>query len=184
MSNAKEKLIEATFQCIAEKGVAAVTLRDIAKQAEVALSQIDYYFKGKEGLLLEAASVFMEKEQIILKEHLKDIHEPEKRILASIDFLRDKQLSHPAVQKTYFELITMSNCNPVLAEKTKRLQEKWIDSILQEDMDFGISSRHIARFIVAFLDGLALQTLQGAPQKELDATCELFRKTVSRIVSK
>ncbi len=172
--NTKQKIIEATFECLAKKGSSNVSLRDISKEAGVALSQIHYYFSGREGLLYEAAAEFMDREQIKLKEYLKKIQDPLQRIEASLDFMREQQINHSTIIKIYFEFLTLSIGNPAFTEKTKALQEKWIESILQEDMNFGIHDRSLARLIIAFLDGLAIQTLQVAKPEELDRTYKMF----------
>jgi AcrR family transcriptional regulator len=179
--NPKEKIIEATFLCIAEKGSSSFSLRDVSKKAGVALSQIHYYFSNKEGLLVEAAAQFMKYEQEELKEKLKEIKDPKQRIQHSIIFLRDQQVTKPTILKVYFELLTMSMTNSTLAEETKKLQEQWVNSILHEDMNLGISQKPLARFIVAFLDGLALQTLQGASLEELEETFVLFQELLFKM---
>jgi len=45
-----EKILTAAFKCIAAKGCNSVTLREIAQEAGVVLSQLNYYFVNKEGL--------------------------------------------------------------------------------------------------------------------------------------
>ena len=51
MDNAtQEKLFAAAIPLFAEKGYAGVSIRDIAKAADVNVSSISYYFRGKEGL--------------------------------------------------------------------------------------------------------------------------------------
>ncbi len=50
----KEKIIIATLECIEKKGIQAVTVRDIAQQAEVNIAAVSYYFGSKENLLDEA----------------------------------------------------------------------------------------------------------------------------------
>ncbi|WP_213993095.1 TetR/AcrR family transcriptional regulator [Sodalis sp. dw_96] len=45
-----EKILTAAFNCIAAKGCNSVTLREIAQEAGVVLSQLNYYFVNKEGL--------------------------------------------------------------------------------------------------------------------------------------
>jgi AcrR family transcriptional regulator len=50
----KEKIIVATLECIEKKGIQAVTVRDIAQQAEVNIAAVSYYFGSKENLLEEA----------------------------------------------------------------------------------------------------------------------------------
>lgn len=48
------KILEATLRVIADNGLAAVTHRAVAKEAEVSLSLTTYYFKDLQELLLEA----------------------------------------------------------------------------------------------------------------------------------
>ncbi len=45
-----EKIVTAAWSCIAAKGCNSVTLREIAQEAGVVLSQLNYYFVNKEGL--------------------------------------------------------------------------------------------------------------------------------------
>ena len=47
------KILISAFECISTNGYANVSLRDIASEAGVALSQINYYFNNKEGLFVE-----------------------------------------------------------------------------------------------------------------------------------
>ena len=49
-NDTQEKLFAAAIPLFAEKGYAGVSIRDIAKAADVNVSSISYYFRGKEGL--------------------------------------------------------------------------------------------------------------------------------------
>jgi AcrR family transcriptional regulator len=45
-----QKILSAAFKCISTKGSASVSLRDIADEAGVALSQLNYYYVNRERL--------------------------------------------------------------------------------------------------------------------------------------
>jgi AcrR family transcriptional regulator len=49
----KEALLLATIACIEKKGIHAVTVRDIAKEADVNVAAVNYYFGSKEKLFEE-----------------------------------------------------------------------------------------------------------------------------------
>lgn len=49
----KELILSAAYRCLTTKGYANSSLRDIADEAGVALSQLNYYFKSKDGLFIE-----------------------------------------------------------------------------------------------------------------------------------
>ena len=51
--DAKKRIFEAAISLFAKKGYAAVGTREIAKQANVNVSMINYYFEGKLGILRE-----------------------------------------------------------------------------------------------------------------------------------
>ena len=57
-----------SFECISTKGYANVSMRDIAMR-QVVLSQLNYYFKNKEGLFKEVVRMMIDK-------YLRDIENP------------------------------------------------------------------------------------------------------------
>jgi AcrR family transcriptional regulator len=50
----KENIVVATIECIEQKGIQAVTVRDIAERANINIAAVNYYFGSKETLLKEA----------------------------------------------------------------------------------------------------------------------------------
>lgn len=48
-----ERILSAAVRCIARRGYANVSLRDIAAEAGVVLSQLNYYYTNREGLFIE-----------------------------------------------------------------------------------------------------------------------------------
>lgn len=49
-SDTSQRILAAAFKCISTKGSASVSLRDIADEAGVALSQLNYYYDNRERL--------------------------------------------------------------------------------------------------------------------------------------
>jgi AcrR family transcriptional regulator len=50
----KENIVIATIECIEQKGIQAITVRDIAEKARINIAAVNYYFGSKETLLKEA----------------------------------------------------------------------------------------------------------------------------------
>lgn len=66
VQDAKSRIMQAASDLFAEFGYSAVGVREIAKKADVNISMISYYFKGKVGIMKEIiAEYFHELEQII-----------------------------------------------------------------------------------------------------------------------
>lgn len=56
--DSRSRLIKIAAQLFAQRGFAGVSTRDIAREAQVNISLISYYFKGKEGLYLAVLEDF------------------------------------------------------------------------------------------------------------------------------
>ena len=56
-----EVILSAAYNCIATKGCANTSLWDIAESAGVVLSQLNYYYKNKEGLFIEVIKMMINK---------------------------------------------------------------------------------------------------------------------------
>lgn len=56
-----EKIIKSAYHLLSEKGYANITMRNIAQEANVALSQLTYHYESKEGLILAVMESAMNK---------------------------------------------------------------------------------------------------------------------------
>lgn len=169
-TTSRTQILEATFRTLAEKGSAATGLREVAREAGVALSQIHYYFRNKDGLLVAAAAFVMQHRLAELQVELESTATPAARVSKAIRFIRAQSQQDSAWLKVYLDLLSMAAWNPALAEETRRLQEDLVAVILSEAGRTGraeLQSKPVARVVLAALDGLALQTLQGADAAEM-----------------
>jgi AcrR family transcriptional regulator len=64
-NDTSQRILSAAFKCISAKGSASVSLRDIADEAGVALSQLNYYYDNRERLF---AAVLRRMKQEYLSE--------------------------------------------------------------------------------------------------------------------
>ncbi|WP_369902272.1 forespore capture DNA-binding protein RefZ [Bacillus manliponensis] len=60
MKQTREKIIEAAISLFYTKGYDGTSVRDIAKKANVNVANISYYFDGKQGLLEQLVTSFLE----------------------------------------------------------------------------------------------------------------------------
>lgn len=174
------QILDATFECLARQGSMSISLREIAKHAGVALSQLHYYFDSKENLLAEAV---LYKTRKIIQELRSELHTApslEERIHQFGQFLRSDRVLGSDWQKVYFDLLSSSIWVPRMAEAMRSVQEEMLQVVLADDQ-LRIMNRSEARLILAALDGLALQYLQGAPDEELQTAYELLGKALIRL---
>jgi AcrR family transcriptional regulator len=62
MSDARDRIVQATLRLIGEQGVGAVTNRAVAKRADVSLGSLTYHFPSQADLLREALKDFVDTE--------------------------------------------------------------------------------------------------------------------------
>ena len=59
----REQLIEATIDTIAKHGFRKTTLSQVAKRAKLSQGNVNFYFKTKDGLLLETLRLLADSPQ-------------------------------------------------------------------------------------------------------------------------
>ena len=157
MDNAtQEKLFAAAIPLFAKKGYAAVSIREIAKAADVNVSSISYYFRGKEGLY-----------HAIVEEHVKAIGEPilsaEKR--APEERLRHyaKAISEVHTKKPYVarfiqsELVNPTSAMDKILKKNLFSFYRYLNKAIQDGIDTGLfradlNVHHAALSLVGILN--------------------------------
>lgn len=168
-----EKILTAAFHCISTKGYANVSLRDIANEAGVVLSQLNYYYKNKEGLFSEVIKVVSHKYLMDIKYHLqKDI--PNKDKVSSLIQYSQKMLNkNPKLFRLLYDFISMSIWSDSLRELFRQLFQDLSDLIEKHALiDISLnknlkdySLKAIARMIIGAMFGVTIQCIID-PEKE------------------
>lgn len=77
----KGRILNTAISLIAEKGYNAVGVREIAKNADVSISMISYYFNGKMGILKEIMNLFFDKYLEMLENTVDNDLSPNENLL-------------------------------------------------------------------------------------------------------
>ena len=157
MDNAtQEKLFAAAIPLFAQKGYAAVSIREIAKAADVNVSSISYYFRGKEGLY-----------HAIVEEHVKAIADS---ILSAEKLAPEERLRHYAqgicevyTKKPYVtrflqsELVNPTSAMEQILKKNIFSFYRFLNKAIQDGMDEGafradLNVHHAALSLVGIMN--------------------------------
>lgn len=88
----KQRILEAAISLFAQKGFASVGVREIAKESDVNIAMISYYYKGKVGILKAVLEEFFERYCQMLRDAVEEGKSSEEsiRVLINhiVDFLR------------------------------------------------------------------------------------------------
>jgi AcrR family transcriptional regulator len=88
--NYRQELLEKAFTLFAERGYAAVTMRDIAKELKVSTGTLYHYFPTKEALFQGLISSFSERDSLkATEQHPKA--SLEQRLTTLVKFMEDQE---------------------------------------------------------------------------------------------
>jgi len=79
-SGSRERIVETAISLFARKGFAAVGLRELAREADVNLAMINYFFGSKKGLLKEILDGVFSGYIALARQHLCGPEPPEQKI--------------------------------------------------------------------------------------------------------
>lgn len=173
--NTSQKILTTAFKCLASKGYANVSMRDIAGEAGVALSQLNYYYKNKQGLftqvidrmicqylheiegILDSAANPKEKMARLVQYFKELIKEQPKLLMLFIDFTA-QALWVPAFRKQVDELFDSI---------TKMIEKHILAGPETSVSSVGGSSKSLAKLILGALYGTSVEIMLGF-NKECD----------------
>lgn len=172
--NQAKKILISAFQCISSKGYANVSLRDIAEHAGVVLSQLNYYYKNKEGLFTEVIKALSNKYLTEIEEVLKKGNSSKERLSQVISYFDNILREHPELFKVLYEITGMALWSSVfrdliqtLYKNLSNLIEKYIiATYIDEKKLVNCSSEALSRMILGTLVGTATQIILN-PGKDI-----------------
>lgn len=103
-----EQILNAAFKCISEQGYANVSLRSIADEAGVVLSQLNYYFKDKEGLFIAVIEMLIQKYLQEVEEELKKGNSAQEKVSYLINWFQGILKYNPELFKLLYNCIDMA----------------------------------------------------------------------------
>ncbi|MBW2244938.1 MAG: hypothetical protein JRH01_23405 [Deltaproteobacteria bacterium] len=166
----RQELLEAVLRIVARDGVAAVTHRVVAAEANAPLRATTYYFTAKEDMIREAFRFFAEQSILQIdetsKQYLDRDVSPEDAVSLIFETVVQESRNPNTSWAAEFELILAIAREPSFAPEYRAFQER-VDEGLQLAMR-RIGSRHAARdarIVLAFLRGFELEQLSRPDRK-------------------
>lgn len=169
MSDARERLIEATIRVIAREGLASTSTRKIAAEAGMNLAMLHYYFGNKDDLLTAVYQSILQTVRAIIAD-LPAIQPGDdlravvtRELTAYWQYVEDV----PEVQIVQYEL-TLHELRDSEAHMQGQQQFGAYSALVEErfrrffeanQQTCALSFEELAHFIIAGIDGLTLQFL-------------------------
>ncbi len=169
-ANPSQKILVTAFECLSTRGYANVSMRDIANEADVALSQLTYYYNSKEKLFIEVISVMINQYLSEIEGRLKAASNTRDKIASLIKFFKELTIDRPNLLRLFIDFTAQALWLPSFREQVDSLfnsiTEMIEKNILLDNMKVDTwaheySSKAIARLILGAFYGTSIQIMLG-----------------------
>jgi len=169
-TNPAQKILLAAYNCLSTRGYANVTMRNIADEAGVALSQLTYYFKNKEKLFTEVINRMASQYIREIETRMSAAADLNEKIVSLTQFFTEMLRDKPKLLKLFIDFTAQALWIPSFREQVDSLFvsltvliEKCIlnDPATHQSVPM-YSSNAIAKLILGALFGTSVQTLLSA----------------------
>jgi AcrR family transcriptional regulator len=161
----KPQLLEAAAGVIAERGIAATRIADVAERAGTSPPAVLYWFESKDELLAEALTVEEERFYGQLTDRMATLERPRDRLRLILETSADEY-----DWTLWMELWTRALRDRSTLVARRRLDDRWRSQIAgvirdgQKAGEFGEADPDdVALVLASLIDGLAVQVTLGDP---------------------
>lgn len=166
-SSQSQKILQTAFQCLSTRGYANVSMRDIADEAGVALSQLNYYYKNKEGLFTEVVKMMMHQYLHEVEEKLKSTKNTKEKIASLVKYFNELIRKNPELLRLFIDFTAQSLWLPSFRRQLKNLFAD-LSEMIEKSILAGTvinknlreySSRSVAKLVLGALYGTSIQIM-------------------------
>lgn len=174
-TNQSEMILNAAFECISSKGYANVSLRDISDEAGVVLSQLNYYYKNKEGLFTEVIKMMIRKYRQEVENHLRNGSTPKEKISELVKYYQEVLKDNPKLFRLLYDFSSMALWSASFSKLLCSLYDdlaELIETHVLKDISANSSlidyaPISIARMILGAMFGTAIQVILDPQEKRI-----------------
>jgi AcrR family transcriptional regulator len=173
----RKELLAKCFDLFAEKGYAAITMRQIAEGLKVSTGTLYHYFPSKKALFEKFVEEASKQEVLMATAELEGAQTLQERAEALGKYLvrnEDYQIKWVYILVDFFQ-----------HKDAKEVQEnggfEWVTEIYKQaayDL-FGIQDPVLVAFILTFIDGLIYERLCGNRMVSIPEQCTLLGKMLT-----
>ena len=104
----KKEIIAGLYTCLANTGHEQVTIKDIAKAADLSYGVIHYYFDSKKDIMLALVEDFVSNNEALMQDRLAKIESAWERLRAFIAFAVERLVLDPEASMFFLNLYQMA----------------------------------------------------------------------------
>lgn len=181
----RREIIQALFECLADSGHETVTVKDIARRANLHYGVIHYYFKSKDEIVSAMADFIIAKYERLLLNRIHRSVSAREKLEVAIDFLVDEFIFNRRLNRVFYNLVQMAFERETVQDALRRQLRVYrghIKEVLEEGAaggEFDVrDSERTATLVVALIEGMALQWVIDSRKLDRQAVLQSIRETV------
>ncbi len=182
--NISQKILMSAFECLSTRGYANVSMRDIAAEAGVALSQLTYYYKNKDGLFTEVINMMMHQYLQEIENKLMSAKDCKGKITLLTKYFKELIKEKPNLLRLFIDFTAQALWHPSFREQlnglfesiTKLIEKNILSDEIIREIGSGFqeySSKSIAKLILGTLYGTSIQTMLGSDKEDAFESLQL-----------
>jgi AcrR family transcriptional regulator len=169
-TNPSEKILVTAFECLSTRGHANVSMRNIAEEAGVALSQLTYYYKNKEKLFIEVINMMTLQYLHEIKGNLESATDKKEKLASLVRFFKELIRNKPKLLKLFIDFIAQALWIPsfreqldsLFTEMTEIIERNLLLDPKTNKRYLGYSPKTVAKLVLGALLGTSIQIILGS----------------------
>lgn len=126
LSASQEQILDAVLACLAEGGIAGVSMRAVAAEAGVSLGLLNYHFPGKQALITAAFQLACDRLLASAMESLRGVEQPVERVRAFVHGAVDEEFLSQEYLKLRLVLWAAGRLDPEIGAADVSLYEEYV----------------------------------------------------------
>jgi TetR/AcrR family transcriptional repressor of bet genes len=165
----RKQILRAAYDVASRKGLAGLTVRQVAARAELSSGLVLFHFKTKEHLVIALLDYVLETTTVLhLTDDLVRIRSPLDRLLALLGREMDRLAAEPRRIRLFFDFWAKGFTNPVIRTRMQAELDRYREAFrpmaaevlaAEPDRFAHVTSDGLAAVAVGFIKGCAVQSM-------------------------
>jgi AcrR family transcriptional regulator len=183
-TGARDRIAAAALEILKEDGYSGLTTAKVAARAGQNKALISYHFGGKQGLVAEVAAEVATLITDAARAAIADVDDVEQLARAVVESIFQIMDTDEGVQRVYFDLTSQAVVHPEIDRILGAMKARFRAVLRERLAELGVGpdparTEAAAVFLIAGVQGLALERLERGENEELAGARELWLTAVS-----
>ncbi|MDZ4131605.1 MAG: TetR/AcrR family transcriptional regulator, partial [Dethiobacteria bacterium] len=149
------------YECLAERGYEKVTVKEIARKANLAPGVIHYYFRSKDEIVASLANALVNKLGGMLVEKIEAASSVEEKITFAIDYIVETLIFNPPLNRVFYNLLQMAYEREELSTVVREMFSNYRTILVKifKEANAGRESKMLGGALVAITEGFSVQLM-------------------------